>query len=57
MGFDSKRRAQGKSSGGRPKKSKYQEEQELRHDLNEEPVPDQSALGSSEGRLQASKRG
>ena len=34
-----KRKVQGQSLGGRPKKNK---EPELRHDLNEEPVPDES---------------
>ena len=44
----SKRKVHGKSSGGRPKKSK---EAELPLESNDEPVPDESALGSN-GNLQ-----
>ena len=45
----SKRKVQGKPSGGRPKKSK---EAELPLESNDEPVPDESALGSN-GNLQS----
>ena len=41
----SKRKVQGKSSGGRPKKNK---EPGLPLELNEEPMPDESVLGSND---------
>ena len=41
----SKRKVQGQASGGRPKKNK---ESGLPLELNEEPMPDESVLGSND---------